>query len=207
MEKPAEIDGQVPMVSPREAAYVSGLSEKTVQQAIDRQEISSTAAPEREGQGRGVSYDALLYLSMRKRLSGLITGYGARLLRDELMRELPRPESGYSLELGPLSLSAEPDVREVNQRLTELKEVRAVIVRDPEVLGGEPVVAGTRIGVYFLAELAGQGAEEQELLEDYPSLTPHTLQAALTYARVYPRRGRPRKAAWPGGTVLKRRRR
>jgi uncharacterized protein (DUF433 family) len=206
MTKPEPAPAESPVVSPREAAYVSGLSEKTVQQAIDRHEIQLAGGGE-EVQGRGVSYDALLYLSMRKRFAGIITGYGARLLRDELMRERPGPESGYSLEVGPLSLSAEPDIHSVNQRLTELKEVRAVIVRDPEVLGGEPVVAGTRIGVYFLAELAGQGAEAQELLEDYPALTPHTLQAALTYARVYPRRGRPRKAAWPGGTVLKRRRR
>jgi uncharacterized protein (DUF433 family) len=207
MENQARPQHQGPVVSPREAAYVSGLSEKTVQQAIDRREIAPAPGEDAGTQGRGVSYDALVYLSLRKRLSGLITGTGARLIRDELMREVPGPESGYTLDVGPLSLSAEPDVRAVNQRLTELKEVRAVIIRDPEVLGGEPVVAGTRIGVYFLAELAGQGADAEELLEDYPSLTAHTLQAALTYARVYPRRGRPRKAAWPGGTVLPRRRR
>ncbi|HET6765209.1 MAG TPA: DUF433 domain-containing protein [Longimicrobiaceae bacterium] len=207
MTEPVRITTQNPVVSPREAAYVSGLSEKTVQQAIDRHEIQGAAAPDEEAHGRGVSYDDLVYLSMRKRLSGLITGHGALLLREELMRQLPGPESDYHLQVGPLSVSAAPDVHAVNQGLTQLKEVRAVIVRDPEVLGGEPVVAGTRIGVYFLAELAGQGAEEQELLEDYPALTPHTLQAALTYARVYPRRGRPRKAPWPGGTVLKRRRR
>ena len=74
---------------------------------------------------------------------------------------------------------------------------------DPAVRAGEPVVRGTRVPVHMLADLDAQGATREELLEDYPSLTPDDLDAALLYARVYPRRGRPRRAPWKDGVVLR----
>jgi uncharacterized protein (DUF433 family) len=81
-------------------------------------------------------------------------------------------------------------------------ESPSVVVSDPEIRGGEPVVRGTRIPVHTLAELARQGAPRDELLEDYPSLTPETLDAALLYARMHPERDRPRTPPWTNGLVL-----
>ncbi|MDB4949465.1 MAG: hypothetical protein JWM27_2114 [Gemmatimonadetes bacterium] len=201
------IDPTVPTdepLSPREAAYVADLPEKTVQQVIDRHEIEPVSGPGGGGQARGVSYADLLYLRLRGTLDPWLTGQGRRMVREELRGY--GPEAGYTLSVGPLSVDVEPAVRAVDERIHQIREVKAVIVHDPEVLGGEPVVSGTRIGVYFLSELQKQGAGTDELLEDYPSLTLHTLQAALTYARLYPRRGRPRRTPFTGGTVLRRRR-
>lgn len=77
------------------------------------------------------------------------------------------------------------------------------MVADRQVRAGEPVVRGTRIPVHALADLASQGAPPEELLEDYPALTAESLEAALLYARMYPRRGRPRRTPWKNGTVLR----
>jgi uncharacterized protein (DUF433 family) len=203
MGKRARKESETPAVSPREAAYVAGLSEKTVQQAIDRHEIDAVAEGPGQGQPRSVSYDDLLYLRLRKSLEGLLTGEGKRKVREMMVRERPRPENAWTVSVGPVSVCVADELEEVNQRLSEVRGVRAMITQDAEVLAGEPVVAGTRIGVHHLAELARQGADESELLEDYPSLTPETLRAALTYARLYPRRGRPR-SRWDRGTVLRR---
>lgn len=56
-----------------------------------------------------------------------------------------------------------------------------------DVRAGEPVVRGTRVPVHLLADLSDQGASREELLEDYPAVSPEALDAALRYARLHPR--------------------
>jgi uncharacterized protein (DUF433 family) len=53
---------------------------------------------------------------------------------------------------------------------------------DPEILGGKPIIKGTRITVEFILELLGSGVSEEEILHDYPHLTREDLQACLSYA-------------------------
>jgi uncharacterized protein (DUF433 family) len=53
---------------------------------------------------------------------------------------------------------------------------------DPEILGGKPIIRGTRITVEFILELLGSGVSEEEILQDYPHLTREDLQACLKYA-------------------------
>ena len=79
----------------------------------------------------------------------------------------------------------------------------SIVMIDPQVCGGMPVVRGTRIAVHTLADLAGQGAPDEELLEDYPSLTAESLSAALAYARAHPRRNQPVRTPCTGGTVVR----
>jgi uncharacterized protein (DUF433 family) len=56
------------------------------------------------------------------------------------------------------------------------------IAIDPKVLGGKPVIKGTRIAVYLILELLSSGMTEQELLKQYPGLRRGDVQAALEYA-------------------------
>jgi uncharacterized protein (DUF433 family) len=80
------------------------------------------------------------------------------------------------------------------ERLADIHEESLVTI-DSEVCGGAPVVRGTRIPIHTLAALAEQGAPDEELLEDYPSLTAESLAAALEYARAHPRRNQPERAS------------
>jgi uncharacterized protein (DUF433 family) len=57
-----------------------------------------------------------------------------------------------------------------------------LIVADPQVLDGKPAVRGTRLSVEFLLELAGSGATQEQILAQYPQLTPGGLAAAFRYA-------------------------
>jgi len=57
-----------------------------------------------------------------------------------------------------------------------------VIVADPQILGGKPCVRGTRLSVEFLLELAASGATQEQILAQYPQLTPDGLAAAFRYA-------------------------
>jgi hypothetical protein len=45
---------------------------------------------------------------------------------------------------------------------------------DPEILGGKPVIKGTRIPVELIFELAGVGYSITQIIEEYPYLTPDT---------------------------------
>ncbi|HEV8194240.1 MAG TPA: DUF433 domain-containing protein [Ktedonobacterales bacterium] len=58
----------------------------------------------------------------------------------------------------------------------------AYIVRDPRVLGGKPVIAGTRISVQLILEKLRDGWTIETLLDDYPQLTREQIVAALAYA-------------------------
>jgi uncharacterized protein (DUF433 family) len=50
------------------------------------------------------------------------------------------------------------------------------------VLGGKPVVRGTRIPVEDILRKLADGATEADLLDAYPRLTRDDIQAALRYA-------------------------
>jgi uncharacterized protein (DUF433 family) len=56
------------------------------------------------------------------------------------------------------------------------------ITANPKVLGGKPIIRGTRISVEFILELLASGATESEILEDYPHLKPSDIKACLQYA-------------------------
>jgi uncharacterized protein (DUF433 family) len=56
------------------------------------------------------------------------------------------------------------------------------ITLNPAMLAGKPVVAGTRLSVEFVVNLLAHGATEQEILAEYPRLTPDDIQACLLFA-------------------------
>jgi uncharacterized protein (DUF433 family) len=52
---------------------------------------------------------------------------------------------------------------------------------DLETLNGKPVVVGTRLSVEFLLNLFAVGWTEQQVLENYPTLTQESLRAIFAY--------------------------
>ncbi|RMH82024.1 MAG: DUF433 domain-containing protein [Calditrichaeota bacterium] len=57
---------------------------------------------------------------------------------------------------------------------------RKYIHSDPEILLGKPVVKGTRLSVDFILGLFAAGWTEQQILENYPTLT-HEGVSAMTW--------------------------
>ena len=58
----------------------------------------------------------------------------------------------------------------------------AKIVVNPRILGGKPIIEGTRISVEFILELLASDVSEEEILKDYPHLTKDDIRACLRYA-------------------------
>ena len=55
------------------------------------------------------------------------------------------------------------------------------IVRVAGVCGGRPVIKGTRISVSHIAVLYKRGASVEEIVQDYPHLTPAAVHDAISY--------------------------
>ncbi len=53
---------------------------------------------------------------------------------------------------------------------------------DPRILGGKPVIKGTRIPVYLIVELLAAGLSPKDIVKEYPQLTEEDVRAAAEYA-------------------------
>ena len=63
-----------------------------------------------------------------------------------------------------------------------MTETPAVIHSDPDILGGAPVFAGTRVPVRALIDYLGGGQPLAEFLEDFPTVSREQAVAALRLA-------------------------
>lgn len=58
-----------------------------------------------------------------------------------------------------------------------------IIISNPKIMMGQPVVSGTRITVDLILEKLSAGESFEQLLEAHPRLTREGIQAALNFAR------------------------
>jgi uncharacterized protein (DUF433 family) len=190
------------LFTPTEAAVLTGLPLKAVNNAIDKKTIS--AIPGDEG-GRLLDARALVSLSIEQRLSD-------RLATPELRRRVfdalaDAPRNVVSLEGGLIKIDLREPRRALAASLRDLRRARRMVVTDPEILGGDPVFRGTRVPVHLIGELVSQGSRPAELIESYPRLTAEMIRLAPVYAAAYPLRGPKRKQPWRDQQPVRRGRR
>jgi uncharacterized protein (DUF433 family) len=56
------------------------------------------------------------------------------------------------------------------------------ILRDPQVCGGEPVIAGTRVTIRTILASLAEGANIADILSDFPALTEEQVMAVIAFA-------------------------
>mgnify|MGYP001126048569 CR=1 FL=1 len=54
---------------------------------------------------------------------------------------------------------------------------------DPEILGGKPIVKGTRVPVDLILELVGLGYSIDRIVEEYPHLSKRQVQRLLKFVK------------------------
>jgi len=59
---------------------------------------------------------------------------------------------------------------------------KAKIISDPKILGGKPVIAGTRISVELIMNFLAAGMSIDDILAEYKELTKTEVLAAISYA-------------------------
>ena len=52
---------------------------------------------------------------------------------------------------------------------------------DEKILGGKPIIKGTRLAVTFILELLERGWSQEQVLENYPSIGREDIAACLAY--------------------------
>jgi uncharacterized protein (DUF433 family) len=189
------------LFTPTEAAVLTGLTLKAVNNAIDKKTIS--AVPSEEG-GRLLDARALVSLALERRLADRVAPELRRQVFDALAGS---PRSVVSLDGGLVKIDLREPRRELATSLRELRRARRLVVTDPEILGGDPVFRGTRVPVHLIAELVAQGSQPAELMESYPRISAEMIRLAPVYAAAYPLRGRPRRQPWRDQEPVRRGRR
>jgi len=81
----------------------------------------------------------------------------------------------------------------VSRNLAAYRWGRRRVVSSADILGGEPVFRGTRIPVQHVASLYRKGAPDQEIAEDFSTLSARDLAYARLVARFAQLPGRPKK--------------
>jgi uncharacterized protein (DUF433 family) len=184
--------------SPTEAAAIIDLPVRYVQKAIDEGPLNGA----RRRNGRTLDLDDLVFLFVVGHLDSdlvRVTAAAKKQLRRKIGEALG---AGADLDIGGCVFQFKPALRAVRKRLAQLNQAKRMVVCDPEIRGGLPVIKGTRIGVYEVAAMLEQGETEEDLLEGYPVLKPEQLQLAKIFVTAFPRRGRPPRHPWHTSEAL-----
>jgi uncharacterized protein (DUF433 family) len=66
--------------------------------------------------------------------------------------------------------------------LTDI-QIAARVISNPQILRGKPIIRGTRVPVYLIADFVNNGATPARIVEDYPDLTMEDVEAAVAFVR------------------------
>ena len=179
--------------TPREVAGLLDLPLTAVEKAIEQGVIvaRTTGHP----RSRRLDDDEIAALALLKDVDvGLPVETKRRLAKWVRTARPDRAEPSASLRLqGGLAATVRPEVaREIAFAEAYLVARDRWIQRNPSIKGGVPVIAGTRISVYGVADRIADGDSIEDLCEEFPTIPAEVFATALSFARFNPRRGRPR---------------
>ena len=194
---------QIETLSPSEAAVISGVSLRDVHRVIDEHLLpDSFYGPL---QPRSFKSHACIFISFYFQSAN-------RLTPEERQRTIAlasQPSFDWKAAKNLvrdefLTIDFAPFRQAVDERLSRLQTARSMVISDPEILSGTPVIRGTRVPVYDVAASVAAGVSVDKILQGYPSLKGDQVELAALYAEANPQRGRPRqRTAIPvGATVI-----
>jgi uncharacterized protein (DUF433 family) len=192
------MDAAIESLTTSEAAIAAGVTVAKINRMIDKRILPKMLY--KASQNRTVRKDACLWIAFYFETEDVLTS-GARvkamrnaLAHNQSWAELRQCKFEESRTVQVLLSSIWDDV---DRRLSQLRQAQELVVEDPEILRGTPVIRGTRIPVYDLASLVDAGTPFEELREIYPKLTASQIELASMYAKANPQRGRPRRRDLP----------
>jgi uncharacterized protein (DUF433 family) len=189
---PAVHEQDIELFTPAEAAGLSGLTLKAVNNAIDKKTVFARIEHRNGRSTRLLDKPAILFLCLQSRLAGTATAE----FRRQLFAAITGTPGRRIVSVGALKLDLSEPRRQVTERVREFRRSQRIVVSDPEILGGTPVFRRTRIPVRHIADLLRHGERASALQQAYPRLTDEMIRLAAIYVAANPPRGRPRKRPW-----------
>jgi len=192
------MEAAIENLTTNEAAIAAGVTVAKVNRMIDKRILPKMLY--KASQNRTVRKEACLWIAFYFETEDVLTSSArVKAMRNVLAHkhswdELRQCQFEESRTVQVLLSSIWDDVE---RRLSQLREARDMVIEDPEILRGIPVIRGTRIPVYDVASLVAAGTSLAELREIYPKLTPSQIELASVYAKATPLRGRPRRRQIP----------
>lgn len=181
-----------------EAAAVSNLAVKAVHNAIDKRIIQprfATGNGSTRSSNRVLNAQDLLELKLWYGVGSILSADRRKRLFDAIKA---RPSADKINADDLLIVDVAEARRQVESRIKELEKAEEIIHSVKGVMGGEPVFKGTRIPVRMITSMLADGADEAELLEGYPKLTPAIIGLARIWVAAHPGRGRPKRLSEQG---------
>lgn len=171
-----------------EAAFVTQYSVRGVNSEIDAGIVAARGRPARE-----IESADLLYLAAVRELRVDLTPALRQRLRNAIVAA--HDAQRKIAQVGYLSVALDAIEAELADRLRILEQLRdGAIEKNAEILGGEPVLKGTRIPARHVADMIRQGTSPEDLVDEF-NLTLDQVSAAILFDRVSPRQGRPPRKA------------
>lgn len=200
----------VDMLKPSEAAVVARVALRDVNRVIDERILPDGFFSTDDGRRVAATACTLIafYFDSAKRLTSeerlfAIREAGSRLYRFRARTLASLIEEDWTVRDEFLTIDLAPFVRRTKERMERLAAAREIVVSDPDVLGGAPVVRGTRVPVHDVAASVVAGLPMDGILAAYPSLDAGKIELAAIYAEANPARGRPKTSdELPKGAVI-----
>jgi uncharacterized protein (DUF433 family) len=92
----------------------------------------------------------------------------------------------WQVDRGYITVDVRQHVDIVGARARRLADAKQMVTSTSAVLGGEPVIRGTRVPIYDVAASMKAGHPIQRVLEAYPGLDVDHVSTAVIFARVNP---------------------
>ncbi len=185
-----------------EAAVAAGVSVREINRVVDEHILPDTLYSTEKM--RRFRTDACLLIAFYFSTAELLTADARlRMIRNELVHS-PTWDGWqhWSIEDDLVTVHFDSLWKSVDERLRELQAAQELVVEDEEILGGTPVIRGTRIPVHDVAAALSAGTPKDRILKAYPSLNERQIDLAVIYAKAVPPRGRPRRLSPPQGSRI-----
>lgn len=197
-------------LKPTEAAVVARVHVRDVHRVIDERILPD--AFYRVDDGRSISATGCVFISFyfdsAKRLTAdermvAIRELGSRVNKARGWAFDSSTKDDWVFRDEFLTIDLFPFVERTRYGLERLAAARGLVTSDPDILGGTPVIRGTRIPVHDVAASVAAGVPTKRILAAYPALDEEKIELATIYAEANPPRGRPRMSdALPVGATL-----
>ncbi len=189
----------------KETACLAEVPARTVEKALEAKILSSIRRkPTRPGGAqRYLPVLAVAYLAVLREAGLMELPLRHKKLLWRELKALATEVPDTSVRLKPVSLgkgiTVNVDELASDEFETALKYVdgKAIyLVIDKNILGGTPVISGTRVPVYSVLARLEEGETLEDIHEDNPDISLEALETAAIYAKANPIQGRPKGRPW-----------
>lgn len=184
----------------REVAELANVPVRAIDKAVEENVLTGIRHVVWRGKKRRMlPLHAVPYAAIVGRLSLTLTRGDKRKLARVLAARSPGSMTIEPLEIAPaVSVDvARLVTRDLAERAVRYARARQEHVEEnPDILGGTPVIKGTRLTVYAIQGRLDGGESIDAILEDYPDLSQEAIETAALYARSHPLVGRPAGRPW-----------